>query len=187
AAAPASVPVLKGGGAGVGLGAPALGGGSAAPLGLSSGDTLTGYDLYSSLGFVSNVNGMVLTLNGTSFAPNANQFLIPRAEFDAADSVKRQQMYTLANGAPIYVVNADQTITVYVAQNDAEGVVAYVPEGASVPHATGGATKSKKKKGRAIASIAAPVVEPTATPAPEIRVRHKDLLNLMNGEETPHP
>ncbi|OFZ17217.1 MAG: hypothetical protein A2X86_01845 [Bdellovibrionales bacterium GWA2_49_15] len=174
---PPSAPGAAGGGVAPVAGPTGVGPG--APLGLSSGETLSGYDLYSSFGFVSNVSGMGLTLNGASFAPNAGQLIIPRAEFDAADSVKRQQMYALANGAPIYVVNTDQTITVYVAQNNGEGVIAYVPDGTAAPAAGG-----KKKKGRAIASVGAPVVAPTATPtpAPEKRVRHQDLLNLMNGQ-----
>ncbi|MBI2520500.1 MAG: hypothetical protein HYV97_08780 [Bdellovibrio sp.] len=181
-AAPGAVPGSAPGSAGPApVARPGAFDGAAPPLAISSGDTLTGYDLYSSLGFVSNVNGMALTLNGVSFTPNAGQFIIPRAEFDGADSTKRQQMYALANGAPIYVVNADQTVSVYVAQTDEEGVVAYVPDGSSAPVV---AAKPKKKKSRAPASVEGPVVDPTGTPEPEGRVRHQDLLKLMKGEGT---
>ncbi len=150
----------------------------------SSGSDLHGYDLSSSLGFVSNLAGRTLTYNGSNFTPSFGQLVIPRVEFDGADTTKRQQMYALANGAPIYVVNDDDTVTVYVAHNDEDGQLAYAPDGVNVPNVA--KTTKAKKKGRAIASEGAPVV--VATPAPEAaRVRHQDLLNLMNGGGTPAP
>jgi|GEM_PF-4578000 len=149
------------------------------PGGGSTGQSLTGSDLSTSLGFTRNFGSAPLTLNGNTFEPGSSTLLISRVDFDGADDVKRGQIYALAAGRPIYVVNQDNSISIYVAQgNGEEGLIVYVPEGTpSAPVVAKKGTGSKGAK-RAPASV---VPVPTATPTPTPRVRHSELLDVIEG------
>ena len=136
---------------------------------------LTGYDLSTTLGFVGSTRGMALSLNGHNFTPTSNDLVIPRSEFDSATGPRRIQIFAFASGRPIYVVNTDQTISIYQGRQLADGTWEYGGE-----------------PGRGIASLGDPEVvpdEPTvplapvAPPPPEERVRHDDLLQLLRDGE----